>query len=52
MRTDTGEAAAPARELAREPFAWAFTTPVYVGVGLNLVNSSSPWSARASRSCC
>ncbi|MFD4559750.1 MFS transporter [Streptomyces sp. NPDC058469] len=40
MRTDTGKATDPARTLARKPFAWTFTTPLYVGAGLNPVNSS------------
>ncbi|MFI6545000.1 MFS transporter [Streptomyces prunicolor] len=40
MRTGTGKAARPARELVRKPFAWTFTTPLYVGAGLNPVNSS------------
>ncbi|MGW3308410.1 MFS transporter [Streptomyces sp. NPDC001073] len=39
-RTDTETAADPARALARKPFAWTFTTPLYVGAGLNPVNSS------------
>ncbi|MFD4879302.1 MFS transporter [Streptomyces sp. NPDC058420] len=38
--TDTATAADPARALARKPFAWTFTTPLYVGAGLNPVNSS------------
>ncbi len=33
--TDTETAA-----VARKPFAWTFTTPLYVGAGLNPVNSS------------
>ncbi|WP_405974390.1 MFS transporter [Streptomyces sp. NBC_00988] len=40
MTTGTGKAAGPAREIARKPFAWTFTTPLYVGAGLNPVNSS------------
>jgi len=40
MRTGTGQAARPARGLSRRPFAWTFTTPLYVGAGLNPVNSS------------
>ncbi|WP_416960675.1 MFS transporter [Streptomyces sp. Agncl-13] len=40
MRTGTGKAAGPARDLVRRPFAWTFTTPLYVGAGLNPVNSS------------
>ncbi|MFJ3418067.1 MFS transporter [Streptomyces sp. NPDC086082] len=39
-RTDTETAADPARAPARKPFAWTFTTPLYVGAGLNPVNSS------------
>ncbi|WP_420310515.1 MFS transporter [Streptomyces sp. YS-B37] len=39
-RTDTETTADPARALARKPFAWTFTTPLYVGAGLNPVNSS------------
>ncbi|MFF6988473.1 MFS transporter [Streptomyces sp. NPDC010273] len=39
-RTDTETAADPARALARKPFAWTFTTPLYVGAGLNPVNNS------------
>ncbi|MER6209711.1 MFS transporter [Streptomyces sp. NPDC001642] len=39
-RTDTETAADPARALARKPFTWTFTTPLYVGAGLNPVNSS------------
>ncbi len=38
--TDTETAADPARAVARKPFAWTFTTPLYVGAGLNPVNSS------------
>ncbi|MCX4814446.1 MFS transporter [Streptomyces sp. NBC_01239] len=38
--TDTDTAADPARALAHKPFAWTFTTPLYVGAGLNPVNSS------------
>jgi len=40
MRTGTGKVSGPARELVRKPFAWTFTTPLYVGAGLNPVNSS------------
>ncbi|MGR3869186.1 MFS transporter [Streptomyces graminifolii] len=39
-RTDTETAADPAHARARKPFAWTFTTPLYVGAGLNPVNSS------------
>lgn len=40
MRTDATKAATAARGLSRKPFAWTFTTPLYVGAGLNPVNSS------------
>jgi len=40
MRADAAKAVAAARDLARKPFAWTFTTPLYVGASLNPVNSS------------
>ncbi|WP_369387761.1 hypothetical protein AB5J72_09230 [Streptomyces sp. CG1] len=40
MTTGTGQAAAPARDLARKPFTRMFTTPLYVGSSLNPVTSS------------
>ncbi|MBK6012949.1 MFS transporter [Streptomyces sp. MBT53] len=39
MSADATKAVA-ARDLARKPFAWTFTTPLYVGASLNPVNSS------------
>ncbi len=40
MRTAPARADTAARGPAREPFAWTFTTPLYVGSSLNPVNSS------------
>ncbi|MFI9046846.1 MFS transporter [Streptomyces sp. NPDC053427] len=40
MKTGTSRADAPTRDLAHKPFAWTFTTPLYVGSSLNPVNSS------------
>ncbi|MGW1019751.1 MFS transporter [Streptomyces niveus] len=40
MRGGARGAVAPARGLAHGPFAWRFTTPLYVGSALNPVNSS------------
>ncbi|MGW3108862.1 MFS transporter [Streptomyces sp. NPDC001100] len=40
MRADAAKAVAAARDLARKPFSWTFTTPLYVGASLNPVNSS------------
>ncbi|WP_051695855.1 MFS transporter [Streptomyces sp. NRRL S-244] len=40
MRTGTRRATATASGLARKPFAWTFTAPLYVGSSLNAVNSS------------
>ncbi|MGW6512378.1 MFS transporter [Streptomyces niveus] len=40
MRGGIRGAVAPARGLAHGPFAWRFTTPLYVGSVLNPVNSS------------
>lgn len=40
MRTAPARADTAARGPAREPFAWRFTTPLYVGSSLNPVNSS------------
>ena len=40
MSADAAKAVASARDLARKPFAWTFTTPLYVGASLNPVNSS------------
>jgi MFS family permease len=40
MRTATTQADAAARGLSRKPFAWTFTTPLYVGSSLNPINSS------------
>ncbi|MFD5513265.1 MFS transporter [Streptomyces sp. NPDC127051] len=40
MRTGTRRAAATASGLARKPFAWTFTAPLYVGSSLNAINSS------------
>ncbi|KOV67557.1 MFS transporter [Streptomyces sp. MMG1121] len=40
MSTGTTEADAPARTLTDRPFAWTFTTPLYVGSSLNPVNSA------------
>ncbi|MFJ8314005.1 MULTISPECIES: MFS transporter [unclassified Streptomyces] len=40
MRTVSLPADAEARDLRRKPFAWTFTTPLYVGSSLNPINSS------------
>ncbi|MGW2692066.1 MFS transporter [Streptomyces sp. NPDC001296] len=40
MKATTGRADATARGLTRRPFAWTFTTPLYVGSSLNPINSS------------
>ncbi|GAA0353806.1 MFS transporter [Streptomyces blastmyceticus] len=40
MRTAPARADTAARGPAREPFAWTFTAPLYVGSSLNPVNSS------------
>ncbi|MEV6113798.1 MFS transporter [Streptomyces sp. NPDC052109] len=40
MKTGAPRTQSPARELPRKPFAWTFTVPLYVGAGLNPVNSS------------
>ncbi|MFE4367769.1 MFS transporter [Streptomyces sp. NPDC056835] len=40
MRTGTARADAPTRGAAHQPFAWTFTTPLYVGSSLNPINSS------------
>ncbi|MFJ3303797.1 MFS transporter [Streptomyces sp. NPDC086549] len=40
MRTTPARTEAPAHDLARRPFSWSFTTPLYVGSSLNPVNSS------------
>ncbi|MCX4679088.1 MFS transporter [Streptomyces sp. NBC_01433] len=40
MRTTAVEGEHTPRELGRKPFAWTFTTPLYVGSSLNPINSS------------
>ncbi|MEU8973429.1 MFS transporter [Streptomyces monashensis] len=40
MSTGTARNDTPARADADQPFAWTFTTPLYVGAGLNPVNSA------------
>ncbi|MCO6003514.1 MFS transporter [Actinoallomurus purpureus] len=40
MNTDLAQADSPARDSKRNPFAWTFTAPLYVGSSLNPINSS------------
>ncbi|MEU6927531.1 MFS transporter, partial [Streptomyces sp. NPDC046631] len=40
MRSDRAQAHSTADGTARGPFAWTFTTPLYVGAALNPINSS------------
>ncbi|MFJ2876243.1 MULTISPECIES: MFS transporter [unclassified Streptomyces] len=40
MRSDRAQAHCAADGPARRPFAWTFTTPLYVGAALNPINSS------------